>query len=152
MQPLKLLICVLNLILAVTIASVASVFFTFMPSIRDVLPLAAGFAWLVCAVRLFKSRSWLPWIGSLSGAFALIVLSGVQLYCISDLIWRAQNGDRDVPHDPPCTGIPLMGMGLITGGCLLAFLAILVLPLLNRAAASATETPGVPPILPKQST
>ena len=120
-------IFVLNLISAIGTVCLTTLGLIVSHTVHDVLPFAVGVVWVICAVRLLKSRLW-PWVGSLLAVSGVVLQMGVVTLRFLTLIWRAEYGDNSIELDPTTIGNPLFCSGLFAVGALFILVALLSLP------------------------
>ena len=117
-------ISTLNLVVAVGMAVLMMLVLISAPGIRSSLQFVVGVMWILCAVRLRRSRELWPWVGCLILVSAVTLIWGAELLRIQGLIWQAGYGDRSIEIDPSTVGAPLFVSGLLTL-CTLALLVTL---------------------------
>jgi hypothetical protein len=137
-------IFILNLIAAISAACLTGLGLISAHTIHEALPFCISAIWVVCAVRLLKSRLW-PWIGSLLAVSAGALQLGAETLRFLSLVWRAEAGDRSIVLDPSTIGIPLFFFGVFTIAALFILAALLSLPFWKQMPNTALEpTPTVP--------
>jgi hypothetical protein len=142
-------IFILNLISAIAAACLTALGLIAAHTIHEALPFVVSAVWVVCAVRLLKSRLW-PWVGSLLAVSAGALQMGAETLRFFTLTWRAEAGDRSIELDPSTIGIPLFFSGLLTIAALFILVALLSLPFWKQMPNTALEpTPTAPPVLTK---
>jgi hypothetical protein len=142
-------IFILNLISAIAAASLAALVLVASHTTHEVLPFAISAVWVVCALRLLRSRLW-PWVGSLLVVSAGVLRMEADSLHFLTLIWRAEAGDTSIELDPTTVGNPLACCVLSTILALFILVALLSLPFWRQMPNTALEpTPTAPPVLTK---
>jgi hypothetical protein len=137
-------IFILNLVSAIAAACLTGAGLIAAHTIHEALPFVVSAVWVVCAVRLLKSRMW-PWVGSLLAVSAGALQMGTETLRFLTLTWRAEAGDRSIELDPSTIGIPLFFSGLFTVAALLILAALFSLPLWKQMPNTALEPTATAP-------
>jgi hypothetical protein len=120
-------IFILNLISAIAAACLTALSLIAAHTVQEVFPFIIAVVWVICAVRLLKSRLW-PLAGSLVAVSAGTLQMGAETLRLLALSRRAEAGDRSIELDPNTIGIPLLGSGLFTAVALIILVALLSFP------------------------
>jgi hypothetical protein len=137
-------IFILNLVSAIAAACLTGAGLIAAHTIHEALPFVVSAVWVVCAVRLLKSRMW-PRVGSLLAVSAGALQMGTETLRFLTLTWRAEAGDRSIELDPSTIGIPLFFSGLFTVAALLILAALFSLPLWKQMPNTALEPTATAP-------
>jgi uncharacterized membrane protein len=125
---MRIITCIINLFLAagVTLVYTFSLLDWVLTSKKDFdwgsLYIVISIAWIVFAIKLFRSRLSWPRIGSLIVAAVYAVMAGVGLLMVVRDIWRFDHGNKTIDMDPSTTGAGLIGSVM----AIIIFLSLLI--------------------------